>query len=316
MKKLIITVGPALLNINLREIHNNGYIYRINGAHGTSDQVRQYVKNIRSQVPKADILLDLPGNKIRTANLARPIEVRQNKIFSLTTDQTNFPSLVKYLRAGNNVLADDSTLSFTVINASKDAVEFESNSNGQLRNNKGLHVRGIHGKIPFLFQKDKELTSLANELKISHVGLSFVRNAKDIRTAKQFIDPEITVVSKIETRAAVDNLNEILNAVDHILIDRGDLSTDIGLEKVPACQKFIIEKTNFFNKKVFLSTQFLKNMEEKPVPTIAEIIDLYNTFKMGVYGIQLSEETSIGKFPKECLNVVSKVLQQIESETG
>ncbi|MFC1918923.1 pyruvate kinase, partial [Chloroflexota bacterium] len=71
------------------------------------------------------------------------------------------------------------------------------------------------------------------------------------------------------------------------------------MTKIPAYQKFIIEKANLFNKRVFLSTQFLKNMEEKPVPTIAEINDLYNTFKMGVYGIQLPEETSIGKYPKE-----------------
>ncbi|MFC2040568.1 pyruvate kinase, partial [Chloroflexota bacterium] len=76
----------------------------------------------------------------------------------------------------------------------------------------------------------------------------------------------------------------------------------------------IVEKAHFHNKKVFLSTQFLKNMEEKPVPTIAEIIDMYNTFKMGIYGIQLSEETSIGKYPKGCLDVVKKVMQEIDSE--
>ena len=316
MKKLIITVGPSIFEKTiLKEIHNGNYIYRINGAHGTTDQVRKYVNDIRTHVPKADILLDLPGNKVRTANLPQPIEVRQNKLFKLHKDQTNFPLLAKYLNKGDRVLADDSTLSFTVKKVNKDTLEFESNSNGQLRNNKGLHVRGIHRKIPFLFRKDKDLALLANELKISHIGLSFVRTAEDIKMAKKIIDPEMTIISKIETKQAVANLNSILELVDHILIDRGDLSAEIGLEKVPACQKFIIEKAHFFDKRVFLSTQFLKNMEEKPIPTIAEVIDLYNTLKMGVYGVQLSEETSIGKFPRECLQLINRVEQEIYHET-
>ena len=212
-------------------------------------------------------------------------------------------------------MADDSTLQFTVETVTEGTVTFNSHSDGYLRPNKGLHIRGIYSNLPFLFPKDRDLISLANNYHLSHIGLSFVRNAQDICEAREFIDSAITVISKVETKAAVDNLNDILKTVDYILIDRGDLSTDIGLEKVPAYQRFIIEKANFFNKRVFLSTQFLKSMEEKPVPTIAEVIDLYNTFKMGVYGIQLSEETSIGKYPKECLQVVRVLLQQIESET-
>lgn len=118
----------------------------------------------------------------------------------------------------------------------------------------------------------------------------------------------------METKAAVDNLDQILQSVDHILVDRGDLSTEIGLEKVPSYQRFIVKKTLFYNKRVFLVTQFLKNMEDKPVPTIAEIVDMYNSLKMGIYGIQLSEETAIGKYPKECLKIIERMIQEVGSE--
>lgn len=315
MKKLIVTVGPSLLKYPLPEIHDETIIYRINGAHCTVDGAAEYTALIRSQLPDADILLDLPGNKIRTANLKKPIEVRNGQKFEVSANQTNYAELYTHLKAGDVVLADDSTLKFVVDCVSEKAITLLSFSDGQLRNNKGLHVRGIHEGMPFLFRKDIDLIRKANSLKISHIGLSFVRNAQDIDSAKKLIDPGITIISKVETRAAVENINEILKTVDHILVDRGDLSTDIGVEKIPAYQRFIVDKANFFNKKVFLSTQFLKNMEEKPIPTIAELIDLYNTFKMGVYGIQLSEETSVGKYPKECLDVVRSVLRQIASET-
>ena len=315
MKKVIVTVGPSLFhNTRLKEIDSENYIYRINGAHGSIEDIEKYVNEIRDELPHADILLDLPGNKIRTANLDEPIELKRDQKFKLLAHQVNYGEFYKYVKAGDIVLASDSTLRFIIEDVNEEEITFISKSDGELLTNRGLHVRGIHKDIPFLFQKDKELIELANKYKVSHIGLSFVRTVDDINVAKELIDNDITIISKIETKAAVDNLNNILKNVDYILIDRGDLSADVGLEKIPSYQRFIVEKAHFHNKKVFLSTQFLKNMEEKPVPTIAEIIDMYNTFKMGVYGIQLSEETSIGKYPKECLDVIKKVMQEIDSE--
>ena len=128
------------------------------------------------------------------------------------------------------------------------------------------------------------------------------------------INKNSTIISKVETVSAVDNLIDILKEVEYILIDRGDLSAEIGLAKVPSCQQYIIDKALFYNKKVFLATQFLKSMEHNPLPTIAETIDLYNSLKSGVYGIQMSEETAVGKYPKECLEVISSMIKEIDSE--
>ncbi len=319
MKKIIATVGPSLLHTTpLKDVHNERNIYRINGAHGTIDDIEQYILEIRSQVKDAKILMDLPGNKVRTANLTYGyIDIEKDKEFSLLFSQMNYTEFFKHIKVGDIVWANDSIFQFIVqqISTKEQKIIFLSKSTGRLYDNKGMHVRGIHTDIPFLFTKDKELIKLANKHSLDYVGLSFVRTQKDIQEAKKLIDSNIKIISKVETIAAVENLSDILNEVEYILIDRGDLSTEIGLIKVPAYQNHIIKKALFHGKKIFLATQFLKSMEENPIPTIPEVIDLYNTLKSGIYGIQMSEETAIGKYPKNCLNTIIELMNEINSET-
>ena len=314
MKRIITTVGPSLLyETPISTVHQDTYIYRINGAHGSPDDIEKHINEIRKQVPSADILMDLPGNKVRSRGMETPLQFEAGVPFELTSENTNYPDFFKHLEKGMVIIANESIFKFTIQELSENRIVLISNYSGQLLNNKGLHVGGIHKDIPFLFEKDKDLIKLANKHKLSFVGLSFVRTVEDIDSAKALIDgPEI--ISKVETRAAVENLNEILQSVDNILVDRGDLSTEVGLEKIPAYQRFIVDRCLFYNKRAFLATQFLKNMEEKPIPTIAEVIDMYNTFKMGVYGVQLSEETAIGKYPRECLDTINHILKEIEAE--
>lgn len=318
MKKIIATVGPSLLHTTpLIDVHNERNIYRINGAHGTIDDIEKYILEIQSQVKDAKILMDLPGNKVRTAGFENGfIDIEENKVFSLSFEQMNYVKFYSHLNVGDTVWANDSIFRFTVqnIDTDKKIIELMSHSTGRLLNNKGMHVRGIHKNIPFLFEKDKNLIKLANKHNLYCVGLSFVRTKADVLEAKNLINEGITIISKIETIAAVDNLVDILTEVEYILIDRGDLSTEIGLAKVPAYQKYIIDKALFYGKKVFLATQFLKSMELNPIPTIPEVIDMYNTLKSGVYGIQMSEETAVGKYPKNCLDTIVGLMDEIDNE--
>jgi pyruvate kinase len=317
MKKIIVTVGPSLLhNLPISKIHNERNIYRINGAHGSIDDIEDYILEIKRQVPNAQILMDLPGNKIRTENFNYGyIDIKENEEFSINFHQLNYRDFFKHIKIGDEVWANDSIFKFTIksIDLEVSKITFLSHSTGRLLNNKGFHVRGIHKDIPFLFKKDKKLIELANKYRLDFIGLSFVRDAKDIEDAKKLIKYS-NIISKVETLSAVKNLNDILNKVEFILVDRGDLSTEIGLVKLASYQKNIIEKALFYNKKVFLATQFLKNMEKNPIPTIAEAIDLYNTLKSGIYGIQLSEETAVGKYPKECLVFIEDTLKDILDE--
>jgi pyruvate kinase len=311
MKKIIITLGPSTINNSLNIKHQSNYIYRINGAHSDKESLRKITKILRNKIDNPKILIDLPGNKIRTSNLNKPIVLKAQKIFILKLENTNFPEFVKFIHEDLIVHADDGTLKFQVLNYNDNEITFCSYSDGLLKNGKGLHIRGIHSGIPFLFQKDLELIEMANELALDYVGLSFVRNNNDINQAKKLIDDKISIIPKVETLSAVKNINQILENNNHILIDRGDLSTDVGITKVPIFQNYIIQKARFYNTPVYLATQFLKNMEINPLPTIAEINDLYNTLKLGVSGIQLSEETAVGKYPQECLDIIGLIINEI-----
>ncbi len=316
MKRFILTVGPALLHeVPLTEIHNGRNIYRINGAHGSIVDIENYVHTIREQVPDADILMDLPGNKVRTCNIVDGIILEKGKEFEIPSNNFNYTGFYKHLKPGMVAWANDSTFEFEVIEAAPEKIRFLSKSEGVLINNKGVHVRGIHNDIPFLFEKDRQLIELANREKLTFVGLSFVRKAENVKEAIELLGHEIKVVSKIETLDAVNNINDILPLVKYILVDRGDLSTDIGISKIPRYQKFIVEKAHFEGVKVFLATQVLKNMEVNPLPTIGEIEALYQIYKSGVYGVQMSEETAVGKYVAECVKVLNSMWEEVEAET-
>lgn len=316
MKKYILTTGPALGHeVPLKEVHSDKNIYRINGAHGSVEDIEKTICNIRSQIPDAAILLDLPGNKVRTANIKEGIQLESGRTFTLSSDQFNYRDFYCHLKPGMTAWANDSIFEFEVISADREKITFLSKSDGVLLNGKGVHVRGIHAQIPFLFDKDRQLIDLANRYRLDYVGLSFVRSAENVREAKALLAPGVQVISKIETIDAVEHINEILPLVNYILVDRGDLSTDIGVEKIPRFQKYIIEKALYFDVKVFLATQVLKNMETKPIPTIGEVEALYEILKSGVYGVQMSEETAVGRYVKECVQFLDTMNQEVQRES-
>lgn len=300
--------------VPLTKIHSERNIYRINGAHGSIANIEKYIQKIREQISDADILLDLPGNKVRTCNITDGIRLEKGKEFEIPNGNFNYTDFYKHLKPGMTAWANDSTFEFEVVEAASDKVRFLSKSEGVLINNKGVHVRGIHNDIPFLFEKDKQLIELANREKLAFVGLSFVRRADNVNEAIRLLNSEIKVISKIETLDAVNNINDILSLVEYILVDRGDLSADVGIRKIPRYQKFIVEKAHFAGVKVFLATQILKNMEINPLPTIGEIEALYQIYKSGVYGIQMSEETAVGKYVVECIKLLNDMWKEVEAE--
>lgn len=315
MQKYILTTGPALAHeVPLSLIHSDKNIYRINGAHGSIADIEAGIKNIRSQIPGAAILMDLPGNKVRTANIEVGIQLEKGKTFTLLNCQFNYPDFYRHLKPGMTAWANDSVFEFEVVSADSEKIVFLSKSDGVLINGKGVHVRGIHKDIPFLFEKDRQLIDLANQYRLDFVGLSFVRTPENVKEAQALIGEGTQVISKIETIDAVEHINEILPLVRYILVDRGDLSTDIGIEKIPRFQKYIIEKALYFDVKVFLATQVLKNMETKPIPTIGEIEALYEIMKSGVYGVQMSEETAVGRYVPECVRLLEQMDQEIMAE--
>lgn len=222
MKRYILTTGPALgREVPLTEVHSEKNIYRINGAHGSLEDIEVSICAIRKQIPGAPILLDLPGNKVRTANIDGGIPLEKGGTFALSNTQFNYPEFYRHLKPGMTAWANDSMFEFEVVSADAEKIVFLSKSDGVLISNKGVHVRGIHRDIPFLFEKDRKLIELANRYKLEFVGLSFVRSAENVRQAQALIGEGTQVISKIETIDAVEHINDILPLVRYILVDRG-----------------------------------------------------------------------------------------------
>ncbi|PIR23987.1 MAG: pyruvate kinase [Deltaproteobacteria bacterium CG11_big_fil_rev_8_21_14_0_20_45_16] len=314
--ELILTLGPSSLKPEiLKKIDQLGHcIYRINGAHESPETLPELVAKVRQILPSPKLMLDLPGNKVRTKNINQPIEIRNGEQIAIKSSQLNYPDFYKHLQRGMLLYANDSTSVLKIISSNEEEIILESHSDGTIGNNKGLHVQGIHADIPFLFQKDQELIKAAVSSKVPIVSLSYVRNRADIRQAKNVAaevgGDSLEFFAKVETAAATLNLAEIFDEVDTINVDRGDLSSDIGLLKLPAKQERIIDVATSAGKRVFLATQFLKNMELNPVPLIAELVHIYNVFRMGIAGIQLSEETAIGRYPYECAELVFNLYRE------
>lgn len=314
---LIVTVGPSILSRidKLNEIQAAGpCIFRLNGAHCSPEQLKIYHRVIKSVIPQAKVMIDLPGNKVRTAQLPSKIQFLRGERFTLRSTDFNFPGFPAMVFPGDEILACDANLRFHVERADPDSILLRAEHSGELTSGRGMHLRNISDRLPFLFPADLDLLRAAAESGLALVSLSYVRSAKDIRETRALIHdmtgfrPEI--IAKVETEAALRNLEEILAEVNTINIDRGDLSSDIGLLELASSQARVIRVCQAAGKNVLLATQCLKNMETRPVPLIPEILDLSYSIRQGVSGVQLSEETAIGLYPLECIQLVWKVYQQ------
>ena len=214
--QVIATINTHLLTReSLRGLAANGAtILRINGSHAKPSEVGFYARAIRKALGRrVKILLDLPGNKIRTSDLSQPIVLAAGKTFELRPEHLNYPQFLKNLAPGDILLANDSLFRFEVVTASPKRAVLRSHSEGQLTSNKGIHLTGKHPSMPFLFARDRELIAAAAKNGVDALGLSFVRDAADVREARAAIKgTRMSLIVKVETASAVRNLDEVLPA--------------------------------------------------------------------------------------------------------
>jgi pyruvate kinase len=178
---------------------------------------------------------------------------------------------------------------------------------GYLDSKKGVH---IHSEIslPCLTHKDRYALKLASELNIKYYAISFVNSHKDLEEVKKIIGNNKFIISKIETKNAIFNLNKITKNSDALLIDRGDLSRYVPIEKIPIAQESIIKQSIKLNTPTYVATNLLESMIKENEATRAESHDIYSTLKEGAEGLVLAAETAIGKNPVECVRFIKRCL--------
>jgi choline kinase len=289
-------------------------IARVNGAHGSLDDVRDMILRLKRDLPQGvEILLDLPGNKIRTDNISDPIPLTAGQEFVLKSENLTYRPLYKSLKKGDMISAADGTIRLEVTAIDGEDIRTRVIFGGKLATRKGVNVRGIHANIPFDFERDIALLSIAIETKIDYVGLSFVRKVEHVRRVRaELVGTGIRTLAKIETSEALEHIDQILGESDLVMLDRGDLEADIGRENVPMTQKLLLRRAQAMGVPVVVASQFLTSMMTKPLPFMAEVSDIANAVLDGASILMLSEETAVGDYPFECIATMKSIAAAIE----
>ena len=336
--KIIATIGPSTSDPEiLKKLLQEVDAVRINLAHGSWDgdesNHRKTIKNIQKIARKINkpisILADLKGNKLRVGdfknekiNLVEGSEiiVRLKDENSITTSDEihiNSIKIMQLIEVGDQILLDDGLIQIEVIGISKDASKASCKiiKGGELVSRKGFEVKDKTLKQQGLTDRDKKDLKKLSECEVDWIALSFVNNETDVTQAKEILNSlgsNALVISKIERAAALEHLDEIINASDGIMVARGDLALQVGSAHLTGLQKEIIEKTVVGKKIVITATQMMESMIHSRTPTRAEITDVSNAVLDGTDAVMLSAETAIGEYPLETVSAMAEVCEGAE----
>lgn len=328
--KIIATVGPSCESKDqLKALTEAGVtMFRLNSSHGDeADHLRRlnFIREVEKEVGyPIPTLMDLQGPKIRVGKFDEPIELVKDSIIKFRHQEryengiipVDYKGMAKDVRSGEKIMLDDGKLILEVVNVEKDVINAKVLCGGFLKQRKGINIPGSQGSLDVLTQRDVDFVKFAIDNEIDYLGLSFVRDAKDVMKLRGLIkklNGKTKVISKIEKPQAVKNIDEIIVKSSGIMVARGDLGIEISPEKVPVVQKEIIKKANAQRKVVIVATQMLESMIEQPIPTRAEASDVANAILDGTDAIMLSGETAAGKYPVEAVQMMCSIAENVES---
>jgi pyruvate kinase len=340
--KIVATIGPASSSSDMLEqlLEAGVNVARVNMSHGTTEWHRATITKIR-QISKelgrsVAVLMDLQGPKIRIGTLPEEgVVLERNQEVTLvpeahshsekTTHSCGTLELpVEYSRfahgvqVGQRILIDDGNLHLEAISLDYPRVRCRVLAGGRITSRKGINFPGLALDIQGFTEKDAADLQTGLALDVDYVALSFVRTPEDVTRVQQMIHQAgkaIPVIAKIERPEAVKILERIVEVADGVMVARGDLALEMSPEEVPLLQKRIIAFANRMGKIVITATQMLESMTRNPSPTRAEASDVANAVFDGTDAVMLSAETSMGKYPKESIQVMDRIIQTTESDT-
>ena len=333
--KIICTLGPATESTgNIRKLIETGAdVFRLNMSHATHEWVRQIVPRIRSLARKVGrpvaLLLDTQGPAIRTGDLKTNIHLKPGDILEFTVRgakakapnsvDVNYPGFVEDVAVGNTILVDNGLIKLVVLEKARDRVRTKVLTPAVLSSRRHINLPRVHVNLPALTEKDIADIALGTELGVDFVALSFVREKRDIEQLRRLLvkkDSKAQIVAKIEDQLAVRSIEEMIECADVIMVARGDLGIECPIEELPIIQRRIVKKCIRLGKPVIVATQLLESMITNPLPTRAEITDVANVVFEQADALMLSAETTIGRYPVECVEILKRVAMRIERSGG
>jgi len=322
-KEILCTLGPASMNGRVigRLTELGATLFRINLSHTALADVGDVIDTIRSHTD-VPICLDTEGAQVRTgAFVEGKVSIAENEIIQIPHTRAPgnarcfnlYPgNIVGDLEVGDFISIDFNAVLVQVIEADRDGVTVRVLNGGEIGSNKAVTVERAL-TMPPLTEKDIAALKIGRAKGIDHVALSFANFPEDVNEIRRHAGDGVKVISKIECRNGVENLEEIATRSDAILIDRGDLSREFPVEHIPAMQKQITRRTKAVQRKVYVATNLLESMIVAPAPTRAEVNDVYNTLMDGVDGLVLAAETAIGAYPISCASMIVKLIHSFEA---
>lgn len=304
---IVATIGPVSAEQEaLRSLRDAGMtVARLNGSHANLAWHQATIELIRKAVPDIPILLDIPGRKIRTIQLAHEPSFVAGGMVILTTDLShdgskkvpvNFEHLHERITEGTRIYADDGTIAFTVDRVHDRDIWVRALNSGKLRSRKGINVPGVDLGRDLVTDRDIAMLEFAKANEVDYIGISFVESPAHVDSIRSMIDsPVPRIVAKVENGPGLANVDDIASVADAIMIDRGDLAVETTLEGVAVFQKQILAACNRLSKPVIVATELLHSMIDSPNATKAEISDITNAVLDGASLLMLSGETAIGQ---------------------
>ena len=333
--KIIATLGPATESPEMiaKLIDAGMNIARLNMSHAPHDWVRRVVSDIRAAAKTRQmtvgIMMDTQGPAIRTGDLPAALDLTPGQKFTLTVRgeqseelhsvDVNYENFVNDIKVGDVVLVDNGTIRMKVLAKSGNKVDCEVLTEGKLGSRRHINLPGVKVSLPALTAKDFSDVELGLELGVDFIALSFVREAKDLQQLRAFCERskhKPLIIAKIEDEQAVLNLNEIVQEADAIMVARGDLGIEVPYEELPIIQRKIVKTCLRVGRPVIVATHMLESMIENPMPTRAEITDVANAVFEQADAIMLSGETTVGKYPVQCIEVFKRISKRIEASGG
>lgn len=308
-------------------------VARLNFSHGTLDEHLERIDLVRQisgeEGRSISLLIDLPGPKIRLGRLVHePMELERGTEVVLTTSpDPRDPSMIpveyqllpSLVGPGSTIHINDGLVRLQVIGVDSVEVRTRVIVGGIISSRKGLNI--VDGVLPMdaVTARDLEFIEFGLSNGINTFTISFIERAEEIRKAREhaaILGHQINVIAKIERKAAVERLDELMKEADGIMVARGDLGVEMPIEQVPVIQKRIIRQANEVGIPVITATQMLESMTENVLPTRAEVTDVANAILDGTDAVMLSAETASGSYPVECVSMMARIAQAVEAERG
>ncbi|MEH7503719.1 pyruvate kinase [Neobacillus drentensis] len=328
----ICTIGPASNDKKvLTELINHGMtIARLNFSHGTHESHRNVIQLLKTLSGETGhpikVLGDLQGPKIRLGEVeGEKITLNTGQSFSLHIDQVvgnekqasvDYVGLVKDVKSGNRILINDGAVELEVSKVEQTKVVTTVKSGGEISSHKGVNLPGVVTSLPAITEKDKQDIQFLLQEEVDFIACSFVRRASHIREVRSFMESvgghRLKLVAKIETIEAIQNFQEICSETDAVMIARGDLGVELPYQWIPLLQKAMISECNRLDTYVITATQMLQSMVENPLPTRAEVTDIFQSVMDGTNAVMLSAESAAGHYPVQSIETLRLVSQFAE----